>query len=149
MLELMRETALAHVEIMPGSSPVMPAHYFLASGHFPVMPGKVSTMFRELFSRPREPFSRSGRQFLRPGHLKAMWARWLVSCASARRLIPRKLVTAQIAPKAASRTFGRIVQNIGRIVQRFDHSAALSLVLVKHERTIHEQERASNLEQTR
>lgn len=41
VLELMRETALAHVEIMPASSRVMPGHYFSASGHFAVMPGKV------------------------------------------------------------------------------------------------------------
>jgi hypothetical protein len=33
--------------------------------------------------------------------------------------------------EASNPHIGRIVQNIGRIVQRFDHSVALSLELVK------------------
>jgi len=41
VLELVRETAPAHVEMMPGGFRVMPKRYFSAAGHFAVMPGNV------------------------------------------------------------------------------------------------------------
>jgi hypothetical protein len=41
VLELVRETAAAHVEMTPGGFRVMPGHYFSAARHFAVMSGKV------------------------------------------------------------------------------------------------------------
>lgn len=82
MLELVRETAPAHVEMMLRGFPVMPGRDFSAAGHFAVMPGKVESMSRELFLRPRELFSRPGRPFSRPARLKVM--RGMCRCSECR-----------------------------------------------------------------
>jgi hypothetical protein len=59
----MRETAPAHVEMMPVRFRVMPEQYFSVAGHFAAMPERPESTARELFSRPWEPFSRAARPF--------------------------------------------------------------------------------------